>query len=114
MKFPFNVRPTNRHSPVDWVAFRDMIEVTIDGISRTVEHLEEAKVTYGKGKWIPSRYQDWSFTVFWDILLKPWRWQLSQDHFYYDCPHCTYYFGPFQFYKTGDFNCKKCIPNGDF
>lgn len=37
------------------------------------------------------------------------EFNIGARHFYYDCPHCTYSFGPFTYYRGANWDCKKCM-----
>jgi hypothetical protein len=42
-------------------------------------------------------------------IIFHWRLEWGEDHFYYDCPHCFYNFGPISIEWSKDV-CKKCHP----
>ena len=57
------------------------------------------------------RYQgvDWHTLMHWSCgarLASTWEW--SDDHIYYDGPHCHWSRGFLRFWRDGDWDCKEC------
>lgn len=42
------------------------------------------------------------------LVYDPIQWRFGQDHGWYDGPHCSYRFGPFEFTESWS-DCKKCL-----
>lgn len=42
-------------------------------------------------------------------LWRSQRWQLGDDHFYYDGPHCFCHLGPIHLQLGGNWDCLKCL-----
>lgn len=45
------------------------------------------------------------------LIIVSSKMNFGQEHVYYDCPHCTYSFGPFTYFRGADWTCKKCLPD---
>lgn len=39
-----------------------------------------------------------------------WPWEWSEEHIYYDGPHCLRSRGFLRIYRGGDWDCKVCAP----
>lgn len=59
------------------------------------------QIQYGDLPWRDLHASGFSVSLAW-----PWEW--SEDHFWYDGPHCMWSRGFLRFFRGGDMECEKC------
>jgi len=91
--------PITKHTAEGIYEFRDVLIIKLNSIGVYAERLTV------KG---------------WELCNDPigfklsihWKWVFSEKHFYYDCPHCAYEYGPFTYIKDGNWECRECTDRG--